>query len=320
MNPLLDLSYSSRSTLHLCPRKFQIEKNIPHAEPAPYSDDMDQIDFTFGKVIHHGIQQLFNGAPLNKVLWQCINLWKLPIWCKKPKSSKSYWTALDAVCKSQAVILNLRDEGWEIAKILVASTVPGLQKVYKSGVEISFRVNFPNNYRVRGHIDLILRHKGSGEYKVVEIKTTGFNRVDIAQFANSEQSLGYSVIMDIVAPEQSSYEVLYLIWKEAKGSREWEAMPYIKSKTEKAEWIHNALIDIETVELYKKEEFFPKNGNSCFSYFRQCEFFQQCSLPLKMLVPPAVLNGEEKFIDKTKYDFEFTLMDLIANQLDATEM
>lgn len=315
--PLHLLSYSYNQVLHLCPRKFEIMQHWPanpekikiedDTVPRVQAEEYQNVDFAFGHCVHAGVQSLFRGESIQQAIWHAFLAWDIPLYMTN--KSKTFWTALDAIHQAQAIVSNLRNEGWEIVELRG-----------KPSIEINFIVDFGKDYHYQGHIDVILRNRNTEEYKIFEIKTTVFVIVDEAMYMNSNQTLGYSVILDKIAPAQQSYEVVYLVWSEAKAGRHWSILPFIKSKTNKAEWIRDVLLDIDSIEHYKSEGCFPKRGEACYSFFRKCPYFGVCGLPIKALVPPSKDGKIDRGIDEDKYDYEFTLMELITNQLDAAEM
>lgn len=315
--PLHLLSYSYNQVLHLCPRKFEIMQHWPaNPEPRikmeddtiPKMDDENQnVDFAFGHCVHAGVQSLFREGNINKAIWEAFLAWDIPLYLTN--KSKSFWTALDAIHKALPIVENLKNEGWEVVELKG-----------KKSIEINFIVDFGKGFKYQGHIDLILRNKHTGEYKIFEIKTTVFTNVDEAMYANSNQTIGYSVMLDRIAPLQTSYEVVYLVWSEAKSGRHWTVLPFVKSKTQKAEWIRDVLSDIDIIQHYKAEGFFPKRGEACYSFFRKCPYFGACNLPIAALVPKSKDGKLDRGIDEDVYDYEFTLMELITNQLEASEM
>lgn len=326
VEPLKLHSYSYDQILHLCARRFEIMQNWPADVKRTISKEEDvqavatltegegNVDFAFGHCVHAGVQRLFLDSNLDAAIWEAFRAWDIHL--LNTHKSKSFWTAIDAIHKAQVLVQNIKDEGWEVF------TVKG-----KPSIELNFLIHLVKGHKYQGHIDIILRHKQTGEYKVFEIKTTVFVNVDEAMYANSAQPLGYSVIMDTIAPNQVNYEVTYLIWSEAKSGRQWHVMPFMKSRTAKAEWIRDVMSDVDIVEKYKAEGYFPKRGEACYAFFRRCPYFGTCNLPLKALIPGYGQGEKEKDTGKEEYrgqgeeyDFVFTLEALITNQLDIAEM
>lgn len=299
-NPPIDLrlqqlSYSSLLTLHSCPRQFQLDKLNPKSE------DNESTTFAFGHAVGLGIQMCFEGKSEEEIIWAVFKQWSVDIAQEDEKRAESLWLAIHAVQK----FIGMRNAGflaeWEL--------------VYHDGkpaCELSFVIVFPDGFRYRGFVDAVLKHKLTGAIAVLEVKTTGFNDIDEAVYKNSAQAIGYSIVLDAIFPELSSYEVLYLPYK--KKAQEYELRPYTKSYLQRALWIQELLLDIETIKMYLNAEVFPMRGENCYSFYRQCKYFGTCTLSTQYLTKPL----DQKTVDKIaaeEYSVNLTLMDLLDSQL-----
>lgn len=292
---LQQLSYSSLLTLHNCPRQFQLDKLNPR------STDDESTTFAFGHCLGLGVQLCFEGKSEEEIVFAIFRQWSLDIFEENEKRHESLWLAIHAVQK----FIGMRRAGflaeWEL--------------VYYNGrpaCELSFVINFQDGFRYRGFVDAVLRNRISGVIAVLEVKTTSLNDIDEAVYKNSAQAIGYSIVLDAIFPELSSYEVLYLPYK--KKAREYELRPYTKSYLQRALWIQELLLDIETIKLYVNSEVFPMRGENCYSFFRQCKYFGTCTLSTNYLTKPL----DEKTVDKIaaeEYTVNLTLMDLLDSQL-----
>lgn len=149
----------------------------------------------------------------------------------------------------------------------------------KPATEVTFLLDLENGYYHAGHIDVVLRNRVSGKYLVLEIKTTAIKNVDEAQYGNSEQPLGYSLVLDAIAENldaTNSFEVLYLVY----SSTERKLIPFTfkKQRTERAEWLQDLLLDHSLISTYRKLSLFPKRGNSCWSFGGRCPHYGTCDL------------------------------------------
>jgi hypothetical protein len=92
-------------------------------------------------------------------------------------------------------------------------------------------------------------------------------------------------------------------------------MPFHKSRTAKAEWLQDILLDHSILGTYKRIKFYPKRGDACLNkYGRTCQWFGQCDMSIDSLFP----NREEvnlEGVDKVEaVDFKFTLSQLVEAQ------
>jgi len=308
------ISYSRLMTAHSCPRKFQLE-NIFNL-----GNNVNNPDFAFGHAVAAGVQSLVDDPTnLPVALVSCLANWDLSIYEETAKNKKSLWYAVRAVEKFYELIKNpatsILNE-YEIAKFRnkEGKLIPA--------IELTFRILCHDGYVYEGHIDLVLKKKTSNAYMILELKTTGFNNIDPAMYQNSAQALGYSVVLDSITKElggQSSYHVLYLVYK--SNRLEYETLMFPKNRVKRAHFINSLIIDIEILRMYAENNIYPQHGESCFNFFRPCEFLGTCGLSDESLVKLSKVHGEEEsaFAVTERYDFEYDLDEIRAHQLEAIE-
>lgn len=314
VSPIKLLSHSSLETLHSCPRKFEIYR----MNYAP--KDKGTIDTAFGHAVGIGIQTLLqaqssellpNYCDLSNyqlAVWQMFLSWEVPIDETKPKSKKSFHAACIAVEKYQQQLLPLVSEEWELAYF-----------EGKPAVELGFIVELPNGYYYRGYVDAVLVHKHEKRFRVLELKTTGLATVDIAQYKNSFQGVGYGVILDKLAASMdyaADYYVDYLVYK--TGAQEFLTFPFLKTAYQRAKWLSQLIVETETIDLYIKKELFPTHGQSCFNFYRQCQYFGMCERSNEDLVIKRVANipTTEEFAEAWNEESLLALTDSKNNLLD----
>jgi len=298
------LSHSSRTTLHKCPRKYQLYRlSSEEVELSEAATTNQAVTFAYGHAVGTGIQsslEELEDKSTEQIILDVFLAWDTDLLAENPKQKKSFWTALSAVLKFSS----LRSRG------LLAD----YKLVYHNGkpaVELSFEVILPNNYRYRGFVDAVLVHKVTGEVLVLEAKTTS-GQANSASYKNSGQALGYSVILDILFPAMSSYTVLYIV--QETGSGNYVEMPFTKSLLQRALWLQELLIDTQLVELYHSYGTFPTHGESCFDFFRPCEYLGICNLPTSNLTKPLTNKIMDK-ISASTYDFTISFEDLVSAQI-----
>ena len=292
------LSYSSLLTLHSCPRKFQLYRLRTQHKTA--ESLKTTITFAFGHVVGDGIQKVFQGLSEDEIIWDMFLGWHTELWNADEKACKSFPEAVLAIKK----LISLREQGF-------LSDYEVVEFEGKPACELSFRINFPGSFSYRGHVDAVLRDKTSGKIVVLEVKTTGVNGVvNPATYKNSAQAIGYSIVLDKIFPELSSYEVLYLVYH--TKSRDYEPLPFTKNYLQRALWIRELLLDISIIEMYEDAGVYPMRGESCVSFGRDCEYLNTCSLSTQYLTKPCT----EKDEDKIEYSLELTLQDLLESQMN----
>jgi hypothetical protein len=293
------LSYSSLLTLHSCPRKFQLYKlRTSFREEQSLKSS---ITFAFGHFVGDAIQQVFMGLSYERILLSQFLKWSVDLYDEDERLKKSFWSAAIAIQR----FISLRKSGF----------LDGYELVYykdKPACELSFCINLPGDFRYRGHVDVVLRDVESGKVIVLEIKTTGMASTNPSMFKNSAQAIGYSIILDAIFPQWSSYEVLYLIYNTKLG--EYLPIPFTKTHLQRALWIRELLLDVDTIESYESAEIYPMHGESCTSWGRDCEYINTCTLSTEYLTKSMT----ESQIDTVDYTVNISFADLLESQLSKT--
>ena len=299
---LKQLSYSSLLTLHSCPRKYQLYKLGATPDSIDEEDTPKSITFAFGHAVGVGVQSSLQNKSKQEVLWDMFLAWDTDILAEDTRRSKSFFEAVIAIEHFHAIRNTLLAD----YELVIYEGNPA--------VELSFMIHCPNGFKYRGFVDAVLQHTGSGEVMVLEVKTTGSRSVDVAQYKNSSQAIGYSIVLDHIFPTLSSYAVQYLPY--LTKQREFLSMRFNKTFTQRAEWLRDLMLDISIIQQYEEAELFPMRGESCYNYYHPCEYFGSCTLSTKYNTLPLTLEGEEK-INKEgdKYQIHVTLEQLIEAQL-----
>lgn len=303
------LSHSSRTTLHKCPRKYQLYRLSAEQISLESIKDMEQgLTFAYGTAVGLGMQSCLEGKTEQEIYLEIFLEWNVGLLDENPRQKKSFWLALFAVQK----FIALRAAGF----------LDSYSLVYYQGkpaVELSFQVLLPDGYRYRGFVDAVLEHKETGEIMVLEAKTSS-GTANSAHYKNSGQALGYSVVLDILFPSLSSYTVLYLVYE--TKSYEYKELPFTKSLLQRALWLQELLIDTQKIALYESYSTessaasYPMHGESCFDFFRECEYLSLCTLSTANLTKPLTEKILERIKEESKsYDFTVEFYDLVQSQI-----
>lgn len=298
---LKQISYSSRSSLTKCPRRYQLAKLGVASNQ--YEDTNSEITSDFGHAVGLGIQLVWQGAEIDEIIWKLFLTWNTPILTDSTKHTKSLWYAIHAVKK----FIDLREAGfladWEL-----------FYWQGKPAVELSYLIDLGDDYNDRGFIDIVVKNKRDGKVMVIECKTSSSKSITQADFGNSTQSLGYAVLLDYIMPGLTSFEVLYLIYK--TEAQEWINIPMFKSALLKAEWIQTVVLTRKILELYEEFNYFPREGSACKSMFGECKYYGICNLSDAVLIKPISKSQEAALAKElSNYQIKLKLTDIIANQL-----
>jgi hypothetical protein len=296
-------SYSSLLTLHSCPRRFELDKRTADTNGAIINEN---VDFAYGHALAAGVQSYLLHKDVELAKWSLFLAWDCDMLADKPKAKKDIWNC----CYALDIFIARKEEfigdDWEVAYFHG-----------KPAVELSFKIVIGNGHQFFGHIDLVLVNKRTGKFMVLELKTTSFTTVEESLYKNSAQALGYSIVLDKIAAELAGaahYEVLYLPY--LTSAQVYQPMVFTKTHVQRAAWIKHLLLDCEIINLYQKHDFFPMNGESCYAFFRTCEYFDLCQLsnrafpPLKQRTAEDDDANEEQILEV----FTFKLADIIEHQ------
>lgn len=268
------------------------------------ADTSSSVTFAFGHVVGLGIQEYLTHQDVDKTFWNCFLMWEPDLLEDNPKQAKSFWLAMAAVERFISATSSGLLSDWELA------TYQG-----KPATELSFLIHFPDGFTYKGYVDAVLVHKETGEVMVLEVKTSSASSINSAAYKNSAQAIGYSIVLDALFPSLSSYKVQYLIYK--SKAKEYDIMQFDKSYLDRALWIRTILLDIDVIKLYESAGIYPMRGQSCNSFYRECEYFGICTLATDFIVEP--LSEEDTAIIQQRIDTEFqitlSLQDLITAQL-----
>jgi len=298
------LSHSSRTTLHTCPRKYQLNKLASQVIKLPDREEAEQgVTFAYGHAVGAGVASTLQNKTPQQVLLDTFLSWRADLLDEHKRQNKGFFKAFFAVQK----FLKMREDGFlDDYKIVIYNGKPA--------AELSFQILLPNGYTYRGFVDAVLQNVHTGDILVLECKTTSGQAVS-ANFINSGQAIGYSIVLDQLFPKLSSYTVLYLVYE--SKSYEYKQLPFEKSLLQRALWLQELLIDIDIIDLYETYDTYPMHGESCYDFFHDCEYLSLCTLETKNIVKPLtkkVLKDIEK--EQQSYDFTVKFEDLIQTQID----
>ena len=190
-------------------------------------------------------------------------------------------------------------------------------------IELTFCIKCEDGYTYEGHIDLVLKERNANKFIVLELKTTGFANLNEAMYKNSDQALGYSIVLDSISNilgATNSYYVLYLIYK--AGRLEFETMLFPKNRVQRAKFINSLILDIEILEMYRTTNIYPMHGQSCYDFFDVCDYFGTCEYDdevLLKLLGNKSENFSETFSEIKEFDFVFDFDEIKQHQISAIE-
>lgn len=303
-------SYSLLTQLHECPRRFELDKLQANSEVPLDSGDVN-LDFAFGHSVGAGIQTFAATKNLLAAQFAAFLAWRAPHDAEKTdkrgnSTGKSLAHATYAIEKFAWWYEQELNE-WEVVRLPNG----------KPATELAFAVDMQNGMYHFGHVDTVLRHKQTGSLAVWEGKTTQKELIGEAEYANSTQALGYSVIVDAIAQQigatGTEYEVFYIVY--SAKTRNFQLLPFGKTRAQRAEWLQDVLLDQANIKTYQRIKFYPKRGESCVNQWgRECRWFGTCTMQNESLFPGVEAPELADVHGVESLDFLFTLDQLIASQ------
>jgi hypothetical protein len=67
--------------------------------------------------------------------------------------------------------------------------------------------------------------------------------------------------------------------------------------------------------MYEEAGVYPMHGESCYTYFRECEYLNTCTLSTEALTKPCTPEEE----DKVDYQITLSLSDLLEAQFNKVD-
>lgn len=293
---LARFSYSSRLLLHSCPRKYQLTKLQAQLE----TEEELNMNFLFGHCLGDGVAHyLHNGRNLQATIFQMYLDWPADYLLENAKQKKSFAYAMAAMIQFDAMCQAGYLEDYEVA-------------IYdgKPAIELSFKIVLPDGFTYRGFVDIVLKHKITGEIIVLELKTDSGNFVNHYKYKNSAQAIGYSVVLDKIAPELSAYSVYYLVYM--TRLERFEPFDFPKTYNQRALWLRDMIYDLESIQRYVEAEgnngIWPQHGESCSSWGRPCEFMDICHLDTANVITKL---REKDLVEEKEYQFVYQFEELL---------
>lgn len=299
-------SFSMQSALKSCPRKFQLLKM-----GADTNEDQERegnVDFAFGHAVGAGVACIDAGGTQEEATWEAFLAWNIDLFAEKiGKNNRDPKKAFHHALWALACYRTFREEETDLFDYEVVKN------------EGTIAVDFEDGNFYVGHIDTILRHKDTGRYKVKENKTTVFSAVHPALYENSDQALSYAIVLDSLGA--SEYDVLYTIY--STSEQRWLSFEFTKTPRAKAEWVQGQFFLNADIAAYTETNFFPKNGASCYTFNRPCEFFGTCDFNTgkvfgKRFSELRRASSLAEIEEVEKIDYAFKVSEILETQREKT--
>lgn len=292
------LSDSAFSTLRLCQRKFQLDRMLENVDrDEQISRSARSPEAIRGQAYGAGVQAYMLTGSMDLAIYEAWqNYW--PMEEAPPKTFEG--RVLNNLLQSKEAMDRLRAE-YEVA---IFNEQPA--------IELSFRLNLDDLWYYVGYIDLVLRHRETGEYGVLEVKSTYSTLQDLRpMYQYSGQALGYSIILDQIAgAEQTTFTTPYFVCREHTKDfvPDIYIFPFQRTLLDRFKWFLTLGMDLQSLNRMKELSHFPQRHEGCLSYGRICPHFGLCGLT-------ATDRPKEIPTDKNVYQFVYDLGEVIENHV-----
>jgi len=272
----LEVSDSSLSLLHSCPRKFEFRKMF-------LADRFEtSLAASAGTALHEGTQSYCTGkvskeAAIFKMLMQ------YPYEYDKGQMDVRSWQSCTHTLETAMIFWDNDMGDWEIAMIQDAEGLP------IPAYEVPFALvieNFPFysdgrtiTLKYIGYIDLILHNKVTGQYAVCDIKTTTVSLSNkVYDFTFADQCLPYGLVLETLLGQEISngYEVFYWMQYIHPLDATNVLLPFIKTKDDIQDWVVGFMEDMNTIKRSYNAGWFRRRAKSCYAWNRPCTYFDLC--------------------------------------------
>ena len=267
---VISLSFSRVQTLYSCPRKFLLRELKQRQPEAP------SVHLAYGSAFGAGLAELFRTQDVARACVVALSHWDYDGWESKFVRNKSFWECCHTLALFQKNLMPRFNEDWELAYFNG-----------KPAVELIFYIRVSETYDYQGHIDIILRHKETGQLAVVECKTASSPQTT-AKWENSEQALGYYFVMRSLQEQQGvevAPETIYITsevgkWADPEVDWGFKIFRFEQSEYSEHEFSGGLYAAMHMLDFFIEHDFFPKRGSACSAYGRTCEYFGTCDFAM----------------------------------------
>lgn len=296
--PFIRLSHSTLETVNACERKFQIEKLL-QGQP----EREESVHFSFG----HAYGTFVAMYLLTEMFEYSLYEGWLAYYPIIETDKKSQATFTELALQSQPVLDQLLED-WEVAEFNG-----------EPAIELDLRIDIDEYFFYVGYVDVVLRNKKTGVYGILDAKTTGLTVQDLAPlYKHSGQALGYSIVLDEIAPDHSSNEVVYLVGRLGRNvyeSTRCEVYPFYKGLADRLRWFTTLLQDVERIKRAVELANFPRRVGNCLAYNKPCRFFGTCHFTSQDMYKE--FKQDDK--DREGYTFHYHINELIDSAVARLE-
>lgn len=293
-NPLY-VSNSSLGTFHSCVRKFFFSKILTGRREAP------SLASELGHALHIGWQTWLETESRELSDWAYARRYPLLL-NSDPTDGRSLEAGLSAL---DEIRNNIKMAEWKLASIvdMYGNTRPAVE------VEFELWIDGPlvggRAVVYRGFIDAILQHVVTGEFLIVDLKTTRTEDQNVAaEYKWNDQGLPYGLILQAATGKPvTNFTIAYLCTYVDIVDPRCVFYPVDKKEQDVNDWVQAFWLDIMQLRNYAAMEFWPRTAKSCMAYKHPCRFFGICEETRPQVLEAVIAAMPEPIgVDHSKED------------------
>ena len=295
----LRVSYSSLGTDEGCHRKFEFQKLYPQRERM-----FDSYAADIGTAMHRGFQAYLVNKDEEKALWELCRAF--PIEAEFMQSND--YRSLEACVSTLTEMMDSTAFGeYELAEIIHPETglaVPAIEVPFEIqfGKEGGLSLPDGRGFAFVGYMDAILRHKNTGHFRTMDIKTHRRNTKDAtANYMFNAQQIPYGIMIEQILGEQGSvdsFDVLYLDTYVDLIEPRVEEYVFVKDKDDVQEWLTNTVMQLQNIARFAEMDYFPRTGSGCTSWMKPCHWLDMCGSRNREAIEKFIMMGEDEAVPR----------------------
>ena len=283
------VSYSSLNTASSCLRKFEFNKLYPRKS----RDSEEQFAADVGKALHAAVQHwMIHGDP-DAALWELMTHFPY-IWeyhqTRDDRNLEACVATLDEIIDS----VDMTE--WELVSIRLESgeVVPAVEVPFEIRLNgLTLSDGRPIVYT--GWIDAIMRHKGTGMIRTLDIKTHRSTLRDATgKYKYDTQQIPYGIVVEHLQGNSiDEFEVLYLDCYIDLIEPRVTLYPFLKIHEDLQEWMMDTLLDLRRIQEAHSMDYFSRARGGCMAWNKPCYFLEVCETRNREAIEAWLLEGEE---------------------------
>lgn len=288
----LRVSYSSLQTDESCHRKFEFQKIYPR-RPRMFESFAADV----GSALHAGYQSYLIHQDEDRALWDMCRAYPIQAEFMQDKDDRS----LEAACATLQEMIDSSTFGmYELAQIIHPETglpVPAIEVPFeiRFAKDNGLQLNDGRGFAFVGYIDAILRHRTTGAYRTMDIKThRRYAKDATANYKFHAQQLPYGIAIEHVQGNSvDSFDVLYLDTFVDLLEPRCEEYIYVKNQEDVQEWLMNTVMQLQGLARYSQMDYFPRTGGGCTAWNKACYWLDVCESRDRDAILQFIMMGEE---------------------------